>query len=370
MASLFSKRLNCFYCGKRSARSHRGGPICNFRCEHCEADNFFDEVSSLRPLCNNFSVPFQALLMLFFVMEKKGEITDPPAVVTNAETYASGASNLPFESTDFSGSQSFCAKCARNQHLFTSSLASYFPPSDDPTDIEYERGYEQFRKSLEDRYPQVCESCEPLVKSRIRKAGYEAKSDHLRRMMDQTRANRESRQARNRSWRSLLLVAGALAYWASIAGQLAWNLISVATLSRTGQSLDVDSLPTEEPLPSNSVILCISHFIRMRRIPGVCSPDLAPTAGLALVAGVLSLWWNPKLRMKIDGMPGKFRGLAEYYETQLIVIVARCVFWAVLKDPSASGVNPNLLPALHGSMTIFIILVGTFPPSWILHALT
>ena len=43
MASLFSKRLTCFYCGQRSARSHHG-PVRNFRCEHCEADNFFDEV--------------------------------------------------------------------------------------------------------------------------------------------------------------------------------------------------------------------------------------------------------------------------------------------------------------------------------------
>lgn len=49
MASLFSKRLTCFYCGQRSARSHHG-PVCNFRCEHCEADNFFDEVGSLRNL--------------------------------------------------------------------------------------------------------------------------------------------------------------------------------------------------------------------------------------------------------------------------------------------------------------------------------
>ncbi|KAJ5550621.1 hypothetical protein N7535_001434 [Penicillium sp. DV-2018c] len=301
--------------------------------------------------------------MSFISTEKKGEITDPPAVVTNAEIHASGASNPPFESTDFSGSQSFCAKCTRNQHLFTSSLASYFPPSDDPTDIEYERGYEQFRKSLEDRYPQVCESCEPLVKSRIRKAAYDAKADHLRRMMDRTRAERESRKARYRSWRGLLLVAGSLAYWASIAGQLAWNFISLITLSPAGQGFDVDSLTTEQaPGPPDSVVSCINHFIRMRRLASVCSPDLAPTAGLALVAGVLSLWWNPKLRMKIDGMPGKFQGLAEYYEAQLIVIVARCVFWAVLKDPSASGVRPSLLPALHGSMMIFIILTAVFSP--------
>ncbi|CAG8014717.1 unnamed protein product [Penicillium nalgiovense] len=328
MASLFSKRLTCFYCGQRSARSHRGS-VRNFRCEHCEADNFFDE---------------------------KGEITDPPAVVTNAEVYAPGASDSPFESTDFSGSQSFCAKCTRNQHLFTSSLASYFPPSDDPTDSEYERGYEQFRRNLEDRYPQVCESCEPIVKSRIRRAGYEAKSDHLRRMMDQSRANRESRQARNRSWRSLLLFVGAFAYWASISGQLAWNLISVATISQNSPSFDYSSDSERPPMAHNSVISCVSQSIRLQRIPSECSPDLAPTAGLALIAGALSLWWNPKLRMKIDGMPGKFGGLAEYYQAQLIVMVARCVFWAVVKDPSASGLEPKLISAFHALMMGFTIL--------------
>ncbi|KAJ5162931.1 Protein of unknown function DUF2349 [Penicillium coprophilum] len=332
MASLFSKRLICFYCGKRSARSHRG-PVRNFHCEHCEADNYFDE---------------------------KGEITDPPAVVTNAEVYAPGASDSPFESTDFGGSQSFCAKCARNQHLFTSSLASYFPPSDDPTDSEYERGYEQFRKSLEDRYPQVCESCEPIVKSRIRKAGYEAKSDHLRRMMDQSRANRESRQARNRSWRSLLLFVGASAYWVSIAGQLAWNLISVATLSQVSQSFDHSPDTGRSPMAPNSLVSCVNQSLRFRRIPSECSPDLAPTAGVALIAGAASLWWNPKLRMKIDGMPGKFRGLVEYYEAQLIIMVVRCVFWAVLKDPSASGLEPKLIPAVHAVMILITVVSVLF----------
>ncbi|KAJ5774557.1 hypothetical protein N7457_009453 [Penicillium paradoxum] len=329
MASLFSKRLTCFYCGKRSARCHRGS-VRNFRCEHCEADNFFDE---------------------------KGEITDPPAVVTNAEVYAPGATSATFESTDFGGSQSFCAKCARNQHLFTSSLASYFPPSDEPSDSEYERGYEQFRSSLEDRYPQVCASCEPLVKSRIRRAGYEAKSDHLRRMMDQTRANRESRQARNRSWSSLFLYLGAFAYWASIAGQLSWDLISMATLAQSSQNSSED-LPSAEQLSmaSISAISCVNQSIYMRRIPKACSPDLVPTAGLALIAGAFSLWWNPKLRMKIDGMPGKFGGLTEYYEAQLIVMVVRCVFWAVLKDPSASRLDSKRLPAFHALMMLFTIM--------------
>ncbi|KAJ5996599.1 hypothetical protein N7499_007082 [Penicillium canescens] len=325
MSSLFTKRLTCFYCGRRSASQW---PVRNFRCEHCEADNFLDE---------------------------KGEITDPPAAVTNAEGYVPGASSQPSEAADLKESPLFCSKCTRNQHLFTSSLASYFPPSDDPTDAEYERGYADFRKRLEDRYPQICESCEPRVKNRIRKAGYEAKSDHLRRMMDQSRANREARQVRNRSWRSLLLYAGALAYWASIAGQIAWDLISAMTLYQTSGSLGGSPIYTEPPM-APAFSQCTKQTLSMWRIPSDCVIDLAPAAGVALIAGALSLWWNPKLRLKIDGMPGKFKGLAEYYQAQLIVLVVRCVFWAVLKDPSASGLDPSMSPALHGLMMAFILL--------------
>lgn len=156
----------------------------------------------------------------------------------------------------------------------------------------------------------------------------------------------------------MLLLVGALAYWASIAGQLAWDLISVATVSQISPNFNY--LPdTEQPQPApNSITSCITQSIRLQRIPSGCSPDLAPTAGLALIAGALSLWWNPKLRMKIDGMPGKFRGLAEYYQAQLIVMVVRCVFWAVVKDPSTSGLEPKLIPAFHALMMVFTILVS------------
>lgn len=42
--ALFSKRLTCHYCGRRSPRT---GPVRKFHCDHCESDNYFDEVRSL-----------------------------------------------------------------------------------------------------------------------------------------------------------------------------------------------------------------------------------------------------------------------------------------------------------------------------------
>lgn len=234
--------------------------------------------------------------------------------------------------------------------MFRSSLADYFPPSDDPTDAEYERGYARFKEGLEERYPQVCDACGPRVLEEIRKKGYEAKADHLRRMMDRSRASKNLRQARDRSWQSLLVYTGALGYWTSVGGQLVWDVTSV--LTSYGSSFDPE-LSSDTPL---SALSCVSQTARMRWLPSECSFDLAPTAGFALIAGLLSIWWNPKLRMKVDGRSGRFAGFAEYYQAQLITLVARCVFWALLKDPSASALGPSLPPALHMFMIAFTLL--------------
>lgn len=285
---------------------------------------------------------------------QNGEITDPPASDTNPDVHSPGASSPPFESAEFRESDLFCSRCLRNQHLFTQSLANYFPPTDDPSYPDYERGYAQFRRGLEDRYPQVCEACEPRVRQRIRQTQYDAKADHLRRMMDQTRAGKAARQARNGSWRSLLVYTGALGYWASVGGQLAWNAMGALTSIST-----LDELETS-PETTPSLMSCVMQTAQIRRIPGDCSRDLTPVAGLALIAGIFSLWWNPKLRMKVEGRAGRFARLGEYYQVQLITLVARCVFWALLKDSSANNISPTLSPVLHMSMIIFTILVSAF----------
>ena len=253
---------------------------------------------------------------------------------------------------EFRESDLFCSQCLRNQHLLTSLLASYFPSTDDPTSAQYERDYDRIRKELESRYPQVCDSCEPRVRQRIRQAGYEAKADHLRRMMDQSRASKTARRERQRSWQSLLVYVGALCYWTSVFGQLAWDLMSalpvIYPLSASSLSLDF----------SASLASCLWHTVKFRYLPGDCAVDLAPSAGFALLAGSLSLWWNPRIREKLEGKGGRFTGIGEYYQVQLIALVVRYVFWALLKDPAASGLEPRLPPALHMFMIIFTVLVS------------
>ena len=210
--------------------------------------------------------------------------------------------------------------------MFTNALASYLPPTDDPDYRAYEREYPNFRKNLEDRYPQVCANCEPRVRARIRQTGYEAKSDHLRRVIDRSKAGRAARHSRTWNWRSLLVFAGAVGYWTSIAGQLSWDAWSALAAEETRRPKAVSG--------SSTVFAWIQQIAQDQLVPSHHAVDLAPYARLSLVAGILTLWYNPKLRLKVDGRGGRFVGLGEYYKVQLIVMVVRCVFWAMLRDPA------------------------------------
>ncbi|KAN0085356.1 Ima1 N-terminal domain containing protein [Elaphomyces granulatus] len=320
MAAIFQKRLRCFYCGQRSTQSE-AGPIRKWQCTYCEAVNFLDE---------------------------KGEITDPPTIETDPEGHGISASKAPFESTDFVDSGLFCRGCVRNQHLFMKTLATYFPDPDDPRYPAYEREYPHFRQNLEERYPQVCENCESRVKAGIHQAGYVAKADHLRRMMERSRTGRAARKARNRNWRSLLVSAGAVGYWGSVAGQLSWNLM--------GAMKSKGAVSDQWEPASSSLLSCIRQAIETQRVETQCSSDLVPYAGLALALSIITLWWNPKLRLKVEGRNGRFVGLGEYYKLQLILIVMRFVAWALLKDPDAANMPSSLLPVLHACVAAFTIM--------------
>lgn len=222
------------------------------------------------------------------------------------------------------------------------ALSSYLPDSDDPTYPIYEQQYPQYRRKMEETYPQVCENCEQKVNNRIRQAGYEAKADHLRRTMERSKVSRAAQKARRRNWRSILVVAGALGYWSSVVGQLVSDLIGTGDLldNITGQHW---TLASKYSSPMKELVSYI----------GFSSQDLA---SISLVIGALSIWWNPKIHHKVEGLSGRILGLNQYYECQLIVMVARFAVWAWLKD--TSRMEPSLPAAVHAVMILFMSVVS------------
>ncbi|EED23832.1 conserved hypothetical protein [Talaromyces stipitatus ATCC 10500] len=316
MAPLFQRRLRCFYCGQRSASKKTIG-LREWRCEHCEAGNYLDE---------------------------NGEITDPPITVTDNPAILNNTYQSPFESAGFDQTGLFCRKCIRNQHMLVSALAAYLPDTDDPLYFAYEQQLPYYRQKMEDNYPQVCEKCEQKVNERIRQTGYEAKADHLRRTMERSKMSRAAQKARRRNWRSMLTMAGALGYWTSVAGQLLSDLIGTCAL---WDSIAGGRWPV--------VMTFLSFVQELVSYIGYSSQDLA---GIALVMGALSIWWNPKIHHKVEGLNGRILRLNQYYECQLIVMVARFAVWAWLKD--SSNMEPSLPSAVHAFMILFMSVATIF----------
>ncbi|CAK9786042.1 hypothetical protein CC85DRAFT_314239 [Cutaneotrichosporon oleaginosum] len=128
--------------------------------------------------------------------DRAGQIDgDHPAMRDSAMNEASFArrahpssARLP---TASSAASPFCHTCQANQTLVLNLLATYLPAESDPTYAERVAGFEAYRTSLNERYPQVCAACQPGVDAWLKRADQRAQAEAfgsaLRRSVDTTR---------------------------------------------------------------------------------------------------------------------------------------------------------------------------------------
>ncbi|KAL5629420.1 hypothetical protein BROUX41_001026 [Berkeleyomyces rouxiae] len=312
--------LRCFYCNKSQGRRHQPG-ITSFECPSCEATNYLDEA---------------------------GDITDPPLQATLAPSSAHFARPPRLSSASLEPRDSiFCQTCVKNQHLFTSSLAQYLP--DDPADPEYEvleRNYYSFRAGLEKRYPQICAECEPRVAARLRQARYTAKTDYLRRMMEQSRANRHARKGLTSL--DVLHRLGKTFWWVGVMAQLLWHFCVIDKLSAPFQSL-----------------ISWPHWLALGLRYTSASIRLLPPSSdilnLGLVASLMALWWNPRFPQVFRGFSKPVLGLGPWYALQTGGLVARFVFPRLDDMESGRGDEAvaHLCAHLVAAGTFFYLLLAS-----------
>ncbi|CAK7225008.1 hypothetical protein SBRCBS47491_005748 [Sporothrix bragantina] len=367
-----TRYLNCFYCGRRSSIAYDGS-MREFACSSCDATNYLDE---------------------------NGDITDPPTSTTSvAESttpfFASGPE--PFHD-DFGspgsvsstghgspggGNAVFCKTCLKNQHLFVSSLAQYFPSDPNHPDTpELERKYFRFRQGLEQRYPQVCADCEPRVLHRIREAGYTAKTDHLRRMVDYSRQVRLTRatpvDAANWFGRKL--------WWAGLVFQILWQAgvigsFLLQTLPRQSHDtgdigfgndaiVDGDSFTTStnhDQVQASTTMLMF--FLRPLLRFVVSKTDVFRS--LCIAATFASCWWNPFLVQTIRGFTKPLIGIPTWYAHQAAILLVRIVLAKAVgglnsddesdSKPSTTGLPPTVA-GTHAVSALFILYLYTISP--------
>ncbi|RMZ87110.1 hypothetical protein DV736_g5657, partial [Chaetothyriales sp. CBS 134916] len=191
-------RLLCHYCGKKSKKSKLDGD--RFECEKCGSLNIYDE---------------------------KGEIID--FVPDEADLPKQYAAPAGFRENDI-----FCSTCLKNQHLYTTALSQFLPDPDDPNYSQLEAAVPKFKESLEERYPQCCAGCEPNVKAQLEHVTYQARSDHMRRVLERSK---ERRLTSRLGWRSLIVGATGVLYFVSLLVQLVWHVMGLTTGDALPQAL-------------------------------------------------------------------------------------------------------------------------------------
>ncbi|KAI9676778.1 MAG: hypothetical protein M1829_002873 [Trizodia sp. TS-e1964] len=322
MVSILNRHHVCFYCGRRSAQT-KNKNVREWRCEKCDAVNYLDE---------------------------HGEITDPPVPpspgLAPAVQFAQAVNRPSSPVFSFASDNLFCKICLKNQHLLTSSLASYLPATTDPSYPSYESQYPSYRKSLEERYPQVCVQCEPRVRARIKAAGYAAKADHLRRMMERTRGLGKIRDFSSYKWQEFAVFLGAIGWWASLIGELIWHLLGAMTISPSPNSIYLDSA-------NPSHYKCLAQALKDKEVQFGCADPFV--INVSLLLGLLTLWWNPKLPKMVRGSGGRMVGLNDYYALQIGAFVLRYLVNLVIQSKSFGGLNWTGTRALHGFMMVFLI---------------
>lgn len=246
----------------------------------------------------------------------------------------------------------FCNTCQRNQLLLNKTLAEYLPDEDDPEYEKYANSLDAYRDELEDRYPQVCQDCLPRVQDQIRAAGYAAKADNLRRMIDRSREHSKTVQTSRQTWTLRLIALAKWVYISSIVVGLAWHTLGLMVVPD-----DV----TDEELGWG---ICLKRVILSRRVNSYCvmSPLRVKLLQGSLVADILTIWWNPKLASKTNSITGRIRGLKSLWFVRATVLILRVLSFLYWKGAAVYSSN---LKSFHIS-NIFLIIAITlsFTLTW------
>lgn len=248
----------------------------------------------------------------------------------------------------------FCAACQRNQLLLNKTLAEYLPDEDDPDYARYAASLDTYRDELEERYPQVCHLCLPRVQDQIRAAGYAAKADNLRRMIDRSREHSRTAHTSRQAWTLSLIALAKCLYMASVVVGLLWHALGLMVVPEHDSSAGGDT----------NWRLCLQTALCVRRVDQSCvmSPLAQTLLQASLLADLLTVWWNPKLASKTNSITGRMRGLKTLWfvrATLLLLRTAAFFYW------TGAILEPANLTSFHNT-NLFLLLAMTlsFTLTW------
>jgi hypothetical protein len=204
----------------------------------------------------------------------------------------------------------------------------------------------EYKANLEERYPQVCAKCVERVNNRINSMTYLTKAENLKVRLDKSRKGDVIR--RELGLKGIFVQLGGIGWYCSILGQMSWHGLGI-----------LSELPSPEGNPAQQAISiqsCGRQAARLGNIDKACYEGMSKYAYLFFYAGILSFWWNNRIRESQQGY-GRLSHLNDYYLLQIIFFGLRCAAIWLLSQPDRF-VLPLPSLAAHAFMIIFSLFVS------------
>ena len=252
------------------------------------------------------------------------------------------------------GDDVFCDTCQRNQTLLTNILAEYLPDEDHPQFEQFVASYDAYKSELEERYPQVCQTCLPRVQDQIRNAGYAAKADHLRRIMEKSDERRNTIQTSRQTWTLRFISLAKWTYIVSTLVGMLWHAFGVIMAPN-------ESIWADETFRWD---VCISQAVQVRLVDESCvlSQSITKLLQYALAADLLTIWWNPKLEIKTISLMGRMHGLKSLWSIRIAVLSLRI---ATLQYWKRAAIDHETLKSFQNThLFMLVALALSFALTW------
>lgn len=117
-----------------------------------------------------------------------------------------------------------------------------------------------------------------------------------------------------------------------------------------------DGLHDVEAPPS--MTNCLRQELHNSYITPQCAEVYSSNAGFALCLGLLSIWWNPRLKEYSKPRRGRIIGIGEYYKLQVIFLAVRFAVWTVLANTPSFDFDIQTAKGIHTFMLVFTALVS------------
>ena len=188
------------------------------------------------------------------------------------------------------------------------------------------------------------------MQQHLRVVDYAAKTDHLRRMIENTKRDFKTSIKKSWGWREAIVVLIGLLSYASVCIQLLWHIFGIV-LEDSSDWLLLNSYTTD------SVQSCILSFSKTWTVHGECYKMSGHLTKYALYMACSSIFWNHKLLQKVRRPGGRLVRWDEHFRLQIITITMRTVAWWYLHDKNSIPVTTLAFKGAHIFMLVLLSVV-------------